>query len=60
MRRKEANGLKAAFCVYVFAFAALIVDLITVIVLVALGTYYFVEDCPFRSKLISLFHQTRQ
>lgn len=51
MPKKGAKGMKAAFCIHVFAFAALCVDLILTVVLVALGTFYLIDDCPYTESL---------
>jgi len=51
MPKKGAKGMKAAFCIYVFAYAAVCVDLITSVILVAIGTFYIIEDCPYTESL---------
>ena len=43
--------MKAAFCIYVFAYAAVCVDLITTVILIAIGTFYLIEDCPYTGLL---------
>lgn len=36
-----------AFIIYVLAFAALIMDVLTAVLLGSLGTYYLLADCPY-------------
>ena len=45
--RKNAKGMAAAFIIHSIAFFALCVDLISAVVLIAIGTFYLIADCPF-------------
>ena len=47
---KNAKGMTSACCIHYIAFAALCVDIISVVILVAIGTFYIVADCPFAGR----------
>ena len=46
--------MRSACLIHYIAFAALIIDIITAVVFIGIGTFYIVADCPFVGRSLHL------